>query len=127
MQQRYNFYFAMNNSRGLPLHPMRLFAFFMALVVLVLSILPCADSAFAISHGTAKVELSKAAQPQDSPQQDDCSPFCHCSCCASYSVVKLYSIQAAVPVFRSETESDYLPAGLIEVAIPIWQPPQLAS
>lgn len=106
---------------------MRLFAFFIALVVLVLSILPCADSAFAMSYGTAKTELLKAAQPQDSPQQDDCSPFCHCSCCASYSVIKFYSIQSAVPVFRTGTEADYLPAELIEVALPVWQPPQLTT
>ena len=42
------------------MRPVKLFAFILAMIVAVQSMMPCTDSSFALSHGKAKAELVKA-------------------------------------------------------------------
>jgi hypothetical protein len=94
----------------------------MAILVLVMSVMPCTD-ANAMGR-KAKTEISKQLQPQQDNHPDDCSPFCSCSCCAGFSFNhSIFSISILSPL--NNYLSCFLPSGIIEVALPIWQPPQL--
>ena len=106
---------------------MKVFAFFMAIMVLALSVMPCADDARALAHKIAKTEFVKSSQQEECPKTDVCSPFCHCSCCAGFSFTRFTSYLTGIAVFQNTVEAAYLPAEIIEVALPIWQPPQLVS
>ena len=59
----------------------------MAILVLFLSFLPCADGA-AISE-QVKTELISTPDQQDNDHEDACSPFCQCSWCAGFSISHL--------------------------------------
>lgn len=104
---------------------MKLIAFIMALLVLVLSVLPCADSAFAMKADKAETELIKSAHQESVPHEDACSPFCICSCCAGFSILyPLSKIEFAVSRHKPDHTS-LLTAPVFKIALPIWQPPQL--
>lgn len=104
---------------------MKFFAFLMAIMVLALSVMPCADDANAMNNRKAKTELIKSSHQQDNPKSDECSPFCQCSCCAGFSVNHFVAEIATIPKYESNSASSFLPANVREVALPIWQPPQL--
>lgn len=103
---------------------MRLLTFFMAVLVLSLSCLPCGDvETLVLKEGKAKYELSKCADGDE--HEDDCSPFCHCSCCAGFSIHhQVAVIQQSCPQLAALHTSRYLET-IREVSIPVWQPPQL--
>ena len=103
---------------------MKLFAFAMALLVLTLSCMPCADGVCAADNGKAKTLLSKTPGNSDD-HTDDCSPFCTCNCCAGFTV-NLMSFQIAVnvsPLLSKDTK--HLPQTICNISLPVWQPPQL--
>lgn len=107
---------------------MRLTAFIMAILVLVLSCIPCADlDAMTVVKTESQTEQATPThQHQEKDNMDLCSPFCHCACCAGFSVmyepviIPTRVVQPVNPVF-----TEYLPAELVEISLPIWQPPQL--
>lgn len=104
---------------------MKIIAFILAFLVLALSVMPCADTYNAGNDSKAKTELTKSNQDRDNPKQDDCSPFCQCSCCAGFCINHfITSIVITIPG-GSKTQTAFLPAGTLEIAFPIWQPPQL--
>jgi len=94
----------------------------MAIIVLVQSILPCADATEVANK--AKTTVSKAAS-QQLPQRDDCTPFCHCSCCASFAVVQFTAEVKAPVAVTNIQETVHIPSNIIQVTLPIWQPPRL--
>ena len=87
--------------------------------------MPCADTDNAGSDRKAKATVSKSNQQRDNPQQDDCSPFCQCSCCAGFCINHIItSIEITTPG-ESKIQPVFLPAGILDIALPVWQPPQL--
>lgn len=106
---------------------MRFTALILALLILVLSCLPCADSDVMPLSGVKKeVSTSSQKQHQQHQEKDLCSPFCHCSCCSTYSVVNIplviaVIIQQPVCISHASQVSD----AVIEISLPVWQPPQL--
>jgi hypothetical protein len=105
---------------------MKIFAFIMALMVLGMSCLPCGDSSFATDYAKAKVEMSKRTNQEDQDHNENCSPFCHCSCCAGVSITPPLSINTTVAIAFCRSFSFYSSSELIEVSLPVWQPPQIA-
>jgi hypothetical protein len=104
---------------------MKLFAFLMAFLILTLGIIPCADAEGGAYDGKAKTELSKTNHPQDDQQQDDCSPFCHCTCCAG-SFINRYIPGFNITLhYKSKLSNCFSPSELKEISLPIWQPPQI--
>jgi hypothetical protein len=103
---------------------MKLFAFIMALLVLALSIVPCADIN-ASANDEANTEITKSTQQKGDPQQDDCSPFCHCTCCASFSINNYTATVNSPDLFSLTGFSSFLPDNLIERSLPVWQPPKI--
>lgn len=99
----------------------------MAIIVLAVSCMPCMDSGFVVKAGKNMTELTKSHSQPDNNPSDNCSPFCICSCCAGFSIQ--YSIIEAgviLPEYNARFSSRYI-ASVINISLPIWQPPQLAS
>ena len=108
---------------------MRLTAAILAILVVILSCLPCADVA---ALPIAKTEQGSPIQHPLTQHSDDhndvdlCSPFCHCACYAGFSV--LYSpavIPLRIHIPTAQLHADFSSAEVIEISLPIWQPPQL--
>ena len=105
---------------------MKIVAFIMAFLVLGLSFIPCADGPLT-SHGEkSKTEMSQQGpEQQDEDHEDNCSPFCNCDCCAHYPLSYFHSLETGFVAIADKTYKSYLSNNLIEVSLPIWQPPQL--
>ena len=105
---------------------MKIFAFIMAFLVIGISCLPCADGDFAISTSKMKAEqVVTTPLPEDANHNDECSPFCQCSCCASISIKYISSIIAEPFCKDDRLFIVHKPNNIIQVSLPIWQPPQL--
>lgn len=102
---------------------MRLFSFLMAVVIIVITVMPCAD-AKAMYIKSSKYEIEKQ-QKDSKPFSDQCSPFCQCNCCAGFSINHSVVSLTKIPVFSNNPTSSFLPLEIIKVSLPIWQPPQL--
>ncbi len=103
---------------------MKIIAFIMAFLVLALSVMPCADAG-AIEEGKVKSAISKTTDQQDHDDSDACSPFCHCSCCAGFSINHVIASIIIIPPYGCNPTGSFLPANVTEVVLPIWQPPQI--
>ena len=109
----------------LSLQPMKFFAFIMAFLVLALSIMPCADKGNPEIQGKIKTLFTKCNHPQDDQQQDNCSPFCHCTCCSCFSINHFIVALSIIPPFENNLAPSFISSEVIEISLPIWQPPQL--
>ena len=101
---------------------MRVFSMICVMVVLVLNFVPCADL-----HEDSKAETSFAIADHhnDTSTADNCTPFCHCSCCASTVVVKIFATPSVpfnitFPSYILHFEGDAK-----DVSLPIFQPPKI--
>ena len=105
---------------------MKFFTFIMAVLVLTLSVVPCADNGNAMYAGKAKTEITKPSeQQQDNNHSEACSPFCQCSCCAGFYINHFIASIIIIPLYVGNSSCSFLPADVNEVALPIWQPPQI--
>ncbi|TWI82627.1 DUF6660 family protein [Chitinophaga japonensis] len=103
---------------------MKFLAFIMAIIVLALSCMPCADAASAMMARKAKTEITKTPVQQH-PDTDTCSPFCQCTCCAGFTLNYGFYTLITPANFTSSLYSDNRQSGIIEISLPVWQPPQL--
>lgn len=108
---------------------MRFFAFILATIVLGQSWVPCKDDdAISMTTGKSEILFVKSTPHQNhSDHNDNCSPFCHCACCAGFSIHQFFT-----PVFTPLVPDDiafssYSQNNLVDVSSPVWQPPQLIA
>ena len=99
-----------------------LLAFFMV----YLSCLPCGDSVECNSK--AQTKISAATSHQDHQHNNEvCTPFCTCTCCAASAFYSANSKTDAVKsVFSSEKYPLFNIAFHTESYDNIWQPPKIA-
>ena len=103
---------------------MKIFAFIMACVILIVSVVPCADAkAFNTKQSN---EIFKATEQNNNiPHADACSPLCICSCCAGCSLY-YSSPQLLKSAYQISTVyAAFILADTHQIAIPVWQPPRL--
>ncbi len=106
---------------------MRFLSFILALLVTVLTLVPCDD----INIDNTKSKTSSLSidtehnNHHDDNHSDDCSPFCSCSCCQTHSVINTYSSIISTIVFADKQKFD-LPSDTPDksIANSIWRPPQ---
>lgn len=104
---------------------MKFFAVIMAFLVIVLSCMPCADTS-AMKSVDSKQPIAKTMESNDTGEHNDnCSPFCHCTCCSCTSINEVQIFTSFIPIYPSNTTTTYLPENTREISLPIWQPPQL--
>ena len=107
---------------------MRIIVFVLAFIVLALSCLPCADGAYVLNVDKTKAELVKAlTQQNEGDHNDACSPFCHCTCCAGFSINHIFTSVNSVNFLPAKNFTFYLQVNINEISLPVWQPPQLVS
>ncbi|MDE3185061.1 MAG: hypothetical protein KGM16_16745 [Bacteroidota bacterium] len=95
----------------------------MAVIVLAMSVMPCADDANAMIK--VKTEFKQASHQQDNPKNDACSPFCQCSCCVGFTISHFPSSFPLISFTVKKQISSFLPSEVIDITLPVWQPPQL--
>jgi hypothetical protein len=103
----------------------KFFAFILAILVLALSMTPCADTGLIAKESKTKTEISKATDHQSHNGTDNCSPFCQCSCCAGFSLPHSIALVSVAMLLPEPVRTAHLPTNVIEISLPIWQPPQL--
>ncbi len=119
-------FFLKNTILVLTFATMKIFALIMAIVVITLSCTPCMDGAFAMSNAKAAIGKSTSNEQSDHKDGDTCSPFCSCNCCTG--LASLLSPVKLTPIIRAESKqyASFLPSAVIEISLPVWQPPQLS-
>lgn len=108
----------------------RLFCSILAIIMLVLSCIPCSDAEiFATSNQQSHTVKNdgNSSHSSDQEHKDLCSPFCQCSCCAvAYalpsSAIPKIEIRVAISEKAFAFYSQHRPEG---ISLPVWQPPQL--
>lgn len=104
---------------------MKWLAFMLNVIVLLQSFMPCADSGI-ISDRSILV-LGRADNHQkESDHTDDCAPFCHCTCCAGFSVNHTIANVQTTPFRYNRSLFSIYSFNLLSISLPVWQPPQLA-
>ena len=97
----------------------------MTVMVLALSCMPCMDDAYAMNSSNAKTEFSKPGKQQEHNDTDACSPFCTCNCCTGFTFLFTpYQIDHSISLSAEKT-AFHLPSKISDIALPVWQPPQL--
>lgn len=105
---------------------LRITAFILSIIVLVLSCMPCTDGANAM-NGKTKQETVKASHQQDSHSQSDaCSPFCSCSCCSGTPIPQVLGKLTLVTPEIINSYCSFYSSSVKGISLAIWQPPQLA-
>jgi len=103
---------------------MKIISLICVMIVMALNCMPCADDDQGINAATA--QLARGGNAGSHDHADACTPFCHCSCCAS-TVVAEEITSPEIP-FKPTALFYAVPyiAPLSEVSLPIFQPPKLA-
>ncbi len=108
---------------------MRVTAFILAILVLIISCMPCSDMHdIAMAKRAYHSVVSKNGSHQQDNGRNDldlCSPFCHCSCCGGFSVMQAVTIPQRLIVKIQPIYTEYVSADVINISLPVWQPPQL--
>jgi len=95
--------------------------------MLVLPALPCEDDAETANACKAKTEIVKQTGPQEGQEHNDsCSPFCHCTCCACFSINHFFAGSTFLIFPDTKAYISYLPENINEVSYSIWQPPKIS-
>ena len=102
---------------------MRLSGFILAIMILTLSLLPCADNEISLREKN-RIELSTLPSNHDNDHKDACSPLCHCYCCSLFSIDLTLGYNNFLS-FDSNNISSFLSEDLISISLPIWQPPKI--
>lgn len=109
--------------------PMKVFAFFMAIYILVLSAVPCSDVHNDCDDNSNKTELTKN-HDHHQDQDDNCTPFCTCTCCSA-SVIALdfvpFQIKNPTVFHISEKVTIRNFSFISNFFGSIWQPPKIMS
>jgi hypothetical protein len=104
---------------------MKFFAFIMAFLMLALPVLPCADNDEAHDDRAKTAIVKQNDQQREQEHNDICSPFCHCTCCAGFSIYHIFTASTSLVLSNRKAYTSYLPDDLIGNSSAIWQPPQL--
>ncbi|GAA0564553.1 hypothetical protein GCM10009415_53760 [Chitinophaga japonensis] len=98
------------------------------MLVLALSCVPCADGLYSAGNGRQAAAFVKAADHQhDREHSDTCSPLCQCACCASVLLSPAFINVSRLTDNSATLQAADLSADVIEISLPVWQPPQLTA
>lgn len=93
----------------------------MAILVLAMSLMPCADDANAMIK--VKTEFKQASHQQDNPISKVCSPFCKCSCCVGFTISHLPSSFPVITATVNKQIISFPPSEVIDITLHVCQCP----
>ena len=96
----------------------------LALYMLALVFMPCKDTCDSQQHHT--ITTVQSAQEHHEAENDICSPFCTCNCCASFVVI--VNVATISTFFQSAVKDfpDYETPFYPTLPADHWQPPKLS-
>jgi len=102
---------------------MKSLAFILSFLIIGLSAWPCADD-YMMDESSKMAAAITAPNDQQHDHEDACSPFCHCTCCAGFSINHSSITATSMIPCNTLLYSSYLPGSLIEHSSAVWQPPR---
>ncbi|HNP94351.1 MAG TPA: hypothetical protein PKJ63_01940 [Cyclobacteriaceae bacterium] len=106
---------------------MKVIRFIFVLYVLFLAVFPCSDSRTSMDEQKGAITfIASEGHNHATGEQDACTPFCICSCCAAQ--VQLHSgteISFTNLDHNTPVTSRYLEKPLLDKTASIWQPPRI--
>jgi hypothetical protein len=104
---------------------MRLSAFILNLLMLVMIFVPCKDHKTLAGEGS-RTQAFHASTPVSSAADDDCSPLCSCSCCGAVSLFyALPQLAAVLPAPAIKKYPAYKAPFYSAERSSVWQPPRI--
>ena len=102
----------------------KILAGLLAFYMLALIFMPCNDTCDSkVHHGITTIQ---SAQEHHEAENDICSPFCTCNCCATSVVI---STAVAITTFFPSADKDFLVYDtpfFTSITADHWQPPKLS-
>jgi hypothetical protein len=102
----------------------KFFSILLTLYTLSLSLMPCADG-YACSDEVAESAQAACTEHSDEEEEDFCSPFCVCACCAQ-SVWAPYLVYETKVIASPQQGFAYELPDFASQIQSIWQPPKLS-
>ncbi|HVW61416.1 MAG TPA: hypothetical protein VHC48_15300 [Puia sp.] len=104
---------------------MRLSAFILNLLMTVMILVPCRDHKV-LGMSAGRTQQVYAAAQGDGQADDDCSPLCTCSCCASVSPL-IYTpvVEGVIPALVTRKFPIYIAPDHYADRSAVWQPPRI--
>jgi hypothetical protein len=103
---------------------MKFFAFILSFYILGLAALPCID--LPEDRYARIAEITQNSNSNHVNDNDNCSPFCICQCCASPVVIEDFIIEFTNFSYAQKNLSDYSPTYVSSLFTAIWQPPKVS-
>lgn len=102
-------------------------AFILSVLILSLNCFPCNDQNDVCCEQKSHSSEKQTPCGDTSESEESCSPFCQCSCCSAFSMVSasLNIENTGIEIAQNRVYTDYFQISTLEIALPIWQPPQL--
>lgn len=109
---------------------MRILSFIFIVYAIVTLAQPCRDLAVSVADATKGTSVAASQRDERSnldPQNDECSPFCICSCCSMSMLHVRFTFPLPVEVKNGTVEAlipDYSDPNPKTFHDNIWQPPK---
>lgn len=84
--------------------------------------MPCADMDI---HESQLSAYANTTHEGGEEPVDECSPFCYCTCCATFSINHHFPALISRTLYINDITENRITSNVIEIAQSIWQPPQL--
>ncbi|WP_220761415.1 DUF6660 family protein [Flavobacterium sp. UMI-01] len=107
---------------------MKILRIILSIYIIALSCMPCADAAYGIEEKNHIVQ-SDENSASDHHLEDNCSPFCVCSCCHCMGLYKFNDFTKdllTINLFVERNTVAYTTTLFSNFQNAIWQPPQLS-
>lgn len=106
---------------------MRTVCYLLIILLTGLITFPCMDRFQSTASGLSFQQSHSAIQGSDFPSNDDCSPFCSCSCCNLPAFKMAVNYSLSIPLSGINSYADYQSKQIIPGLIKVWQPPKINS
>lgn len=97
------------------------------LYVFFLAVYPCSDSNTCVDEQKAgMVLIANDDHAHTSNEQDSCTPFCICSCCAAHiQLNQVADITFSILIHNTQLATLYQEKPMLNNGNSIWQPPRI--
>ena len=104
---------------------MKIASIIFATYIAALSVVPCTDGYACSDEETAITASINDSHSEE--EEDACSPFCVCTCCATHiQLTYTYDIAFSNLIQNTELITFYVEHTLANKASSIWQPPRIS-
>lgn len=105
----------------------KLIRFIFALYMLFLAVYPCSDDQTCVDEQKVGIVLvANEGHNHATNEQDSCTPFCICSCCAAHiQLNQIADITSTHLIHNTQLNTLYREKPVLNNGSSIWQPPRI--